>query len=258
MVKITSKNNPIITDAAKLKQAKHRRETFRFLAEGIKLAECALGSTYDVERVFIAEDKETEYEGVLEMARAKGAECISIGDAAAQKLAAGKSTQGIFAVVKSKTYSMDEVSGPLIIALEDLSDPGNMGTIMRTADAVGVETIVMSPDCVDIFNEKVLRASMGSVFNIKAVIVDDFIEGLAKLKEKGYSIACGHLAGSDFFKVKKPDKNVLVIGNEARGISGGTAAVCDSLWKLPMRGGAESLNAAVAAGIMMYELTRGR
>ncbi len=258
MVKITSKNNPLIVDTAKLSSAKHRRDVGRFLTEGIKLVECVLTSEYEAERVFIAEDKIIQYADALEMAREKGVECIVIGEAALQKLATGKTTQGIFAVVKSKTYSMSEASGALIIALEDLSDPGNMGTIMRTADAVGVESIVLSSGCVDIFNDKVLRASMGSVFNVKTIIADDFIERVDGLKSKGYSIACGHLAGEDFFESKKPEKNVLIIGNEARGVSSEAASICNNLWKLPMRGGAESLNAAVAAGIMMYELTRER
>jgi TrmH family RNA methyltransferase len=258
MVKITGKNNPLIADTAKLSSAKHRRETGLFLTEGVKLTECALSSSYHVERVFVAHDKLGEYSPIIDLAQSKGAECIEIGDAAAQKLAAGKTTQGVFAVVRSRKYTIDDASGALIVALEDLSDPGNMGTIIRTADAVGVETILMSSDCVDILNDKVLRASMGSVFNVKTIIADDFMEGLAGLQKKDYALACGHLGGEDFFQAKKPGKNVLIIGNEARGVSGKAAEMCDSLWKLPMRGGAESLNAAVAAGIMMYELTRTR
>ena len=206
MVKITSKNNPLISDTAKLSSAKHRHQTGRFLAEGVKLVECALESAYDVERVFITEDKTDEYTNALAAAHEKSVDCIEIGNAVAQKLATGKTTQGIFAVVKIKTYSMADVSGELIIALEDLSDPGNMGTIIRTADAVGVESIILSSGCVDIFNEKVLRASMGSVFNIKAIIADDFIGGLSKLKAQGYAAACGHLEGGDFFEAQKPDK----------------------------------------------------
>ena len=258
MEKITSKNNPLITETSKLKALKYRKLTQSFLMEGEKLIEAALLSGTQITTIFFGEDKEKSFSHILKKADDREIKTVSISAQAAAKLASGKSTQGIFAVGKIKNYPMAEAQGTLIIALEDLSDPGNMGTIIRTADAVGAGSLILSAGCSDIYNEKVLRASMGSVFNVNAIISKDFIKDIKALKEKGYNLACGHLEGEDFFARQKHEKTVLIIGNEARGISEGAAGICQSRWKLPMPGGAESLNAAVAAGIMMYDIMRKR
>ena len=216
----------------------------------------ALMSDFGILRLFHDEEKAGVYSKVIKAAYEKGAEVVPVGGQAAEKLAFGKTTQGIFAEVVMKKYGISEAGGALIVALEDLADPGNMGTIIRTADAVGVRALIISGGCVDIYNDKVIRASMGSLFNVKTIICEDFIKCLSELGAKSYNLACGHLAGEDFFSREKHGKNVLVIGSEARGVSEEAAAICRSLWKLPMQGGAESLNAAVAAGIMMYDIMR--
>ena len=220
------------------------------------MIEAALFSGTEIITLFFDEEKTGSFAEVLKKAKGRGIETLSISGQAAEKLASGKSTQGIFAVGKIQKHPLAEADGALVIALEDLSDPGNIGTIIRTADAVGVASILLSAGCADIYNEKVLRASMGSVFNVKPIISDDFIKDLESLKRKGYNLACGHLDGEDFFLRRKHEKNILIIGNEARGISAESEAICQSRWKLPMRGGAESLNAAVAAGIMMYDIVK--
>ena len=258
MEKIISKNNIHIIEASKLKQVKHRKETGRFLAEGEKVIKMAIDSGYTLESLFIDEDKERLFENLVKKSLKTGTKTFLVSSQAVAKIASSKSPQGVFAVVKMEKYDINQAQGDLIIACENLSDPGNMGTIMRTADAVGVKTLLLSADCVDIYNDKVIRASMGSIFNVEAIIADDFVEGLNFLHEKGYNVACGHLNGEDFFASNKHEKNVLVIGNESRGVSEEAEAVCESLWKLPMYGGAESLNAAVAAGIMMYDIVRNK
>ncbi len=227
-----------------------------FIIEGMKVIDMALESTYEVPKLFVDDDKLDIYKDVIEKAIVRDAQIISVSSQASLKLSFGKTTQGIFATVNIPKYDMSKVIGPLVVACEDLSDPGNMGTIIRTADAVGVTSIIISPQCVDIYNDKVIRASMGSLFNVNTIISRNFSEDVICLREKGYNIACGHLEGEDFFSRKKHDKNVLIIGNESRGISAETESLCQSKWKLPMHGKAESLNAAVAAGIMMYDITR--
>jgi len=256
MVKITSKSNPLIVETAKLKSLKYRQETGLFLIEGIKVIEMALGSAQSVQKFFVDEDKEDTFLNIIEKAETNGVKIISVSSQVAQKLAFGKTTQGVFATVKMSNLKSDEANGSLIVACEDISDPGNMGTIIRTADAVGVTSIILSHGCVDVYNDKVVRASMGSLFNVKTITSDDFRNDISCLKDKGYFAACGHLEGDDFFSRKQHEKNVLIIGNEARGVSEDIRDICDGKWRLPMKGDAESLNAAVAAGIMMYDIMK--
>ena len=141
--------------------------------------------------------------------------------------------------------------------LEDLQDPGNVGTILRTADAAGFDGALLSPDCADCFSPKVLRATMGSIFRVGLSFPPSLPEALAEMQQKGYDILCSQLDGTPFYERPHISASfVLVIGNEGRGISDAVKETATLRLRLPMRGGAESLNAAVAAGIMMYDLTR--
>ncbi len=144
-----------------------------------------------------------------------------------------------------------------IVALDGVQDPGNVGTIWRTADAAGFSGLLLGPGCADPLSPKVQRAAMGSGFRVPYMLADDLPAALMALKARGWTALASDLNGADFYRRPDPGARfVLVIGNEARGISAATREAASALVKLPMRGGAESLNAAVAAGIMMYELMR--
>ena len=144
-----------------------------------------------------------------------------------------------------------------MVALDGVQDPGNVGTIWRTADAAGFGGVLLGAGCADPMSPKVLRSAMGSAFRVPFARTESMPETLGQLRAAGYSILCSDLHGEDFYE-RSPvnSKFVLVIGSEAHGISQATREQATHLVKLPMRGGAESLNAAVAAGIMMYELMR--
>ena len=145
-----------------------------------------------------------------------------------------------------------------LVALDGVQDPGNVGTIWRTCDAAGIQGLLLTGECADPFSPKVQRAAMGSGFRVGARMCDDLAEELSALQARGYAVIASSLQGEPFCEaLPRPDRFVLVIGNEARGVSAAVQALSDVRVRLPMRGGAESLNAAVAAGIMMYELTRG-
>ena len=147
----------------------------------------------------------------------------------------------------------------LNLALDGVQDPGNLGTIWRTADAAGFQALLLGAGGADPLSPKVQRAAMGSGFRVPFCHAPELAESLIALRQRGYRVFASDLSGADFYA--RPDageKFVLVIGNEARGISDAVREAADCRVKLPMRGGAESLNAAVAAGIMMYELMRGR
>ena len=144
-----------------------------------------------------------------------------------------------------------------VVALDGVQDPGNVGTIWRTADAAGFEGILFGAGCADPLSPKVQRSAMGSGFRTPFMTAADLPEALTTLRNRGYSVIASDLKGEDFYARRDVGNAfVLIIGSEARGISDEVRSAADMLVKLPMRGGAESLNAAVAAGIMMYELMR--
>ena len=145
-----------------------------------------------------------------------------------------------------------------VVALDGVQDPGNLGTIWRTADAAGFQALLLGAGGADPLSPKVQRAAMGSGFRLPFCHTPELVDALLQLRQRGYRVFASDLSGADFYA--RPDAGerfVLVIGNEARGISDAVREAADCRVKLPMRGGAESLNAAVAAGIMMYELMRG-
>ena len=165
-----------------------------------------------------------------------------------------KTPQGIAAVLSRRVRPL---SGSRLLALDAVQDPGNVGTIIRTADAAGFDGVLLSPDCADLFSPKVLRSTMGSIFRMSFDFPPDLPAALRELKSKGYSVLSSQLDGDPFFERKDVASSfVLIIGNEGNGVSDSVKAEATHRLRLPMQGGAESLNAAVAAGIMMYDLTR--
>jgi tRNA G18 (ribose-2'-O)-methylase SpoU len=156
--------------------------------------------------------------------------------------------------------AMDEQMSPSLLGdklvlMEQVQDPGNVGAILRTMDAAGFTGAVLSPGCADPFSPKALRATMGSIFRVPTMQVQSAAAAAETLKSEGYAVIAAALNGDDFFTHKKlPDKLCLIIGNEGAGVTKATLAAATHIYRLPMRGGAESLNAAAAAAIMIYEL----
>ncbi len=246
MEHITSLKNPKVTAWKALKDRKGRRESGCFLVEGRKMVEEALKSAFDVETVLVQEGMELP-DGLT----------MPVYELPAHVLAAvcdTKTPQGIAAVVRMKEQS---ALGKHIVVLDGVQDPGNVGTIIRTADAAGLDGVLLSTQCADVFSPKVLRATMGSIFRMNLRTTDDLPGELTKLREKGYSILSSQLDGTPFYEREKvAEQFALVIGNEGNGVSEQVQQTATHRVRLPMRGGAESLNAAIAAAIMMYELMR--
>lgn len=246
MEHITSLKNPKVTAWKALKDRKGRRESGCFLVEGRKMVEEALASAFDVETVLVQEGMELP-EGLT----------MPVYELPAHVLAAvcdTKTPQGIAAVVRMKEQS---ALGKHIVVLDGVQDPGNVGTIIRTADAAGLDGVLLSNQCADVFSPKVLRATMGSIFRMNLRTTDDLPGELTKLREKGYSILSSQLDGTPFYEREKvAERFALIIGNEGNGVSEQVQQTATHRVRLPMRGGAESLNAAIAAAIMMYELMR--
>ena len=249
METITSLKNPKVIAWKSLKDKKGREEHHAFLVEGDKMVREGLASGLTVQAVLIREDLTREYLPLDHLpvpyvlpAHVFNAVCDT------------KTPQGIAAVVRMETRP---ASGPRLLALDGVQDPGNVGTIVRTADAAGFDGVLFSRECADLFSPKVLRATMGSVFRLGFSSPASLPEALEELKKKGYSVLSSQLDGDPFYERSGIAPSfVLVVGNEGNGISDAVKAAVTHRRCLPMRGGAESLNAAVAAGIMMYELTR--
>lgn len=246
MEHITSLKNPKVAAWKALKDRKGRRESGCFLVEGRKMVEEALKSAFDVETVLVQEGMELP-DGLT----------MPVYELPAHVLAAvcdTKTPQGIAAVVRMKEQS---ALGKHIVVLDGVQDPGNVGTIIRTADAAGLDGVLLSTQCADVFSPKVLRATMGSIFRMNLRTTDDLPGELTKLREKGYSILSSQLDGTPFYEREKvAEQFALIIGNEGNGVSEQVQQTTTHRVRLPMRGGAESLNAAIAAAIMMYELMR--
>ena len=175
------------------------------------------------------------------------------------------SPQGVAAIMEMPEYGLLEKdflnqaynkNGKIkLLILEDTADPGNLGTIMRTAEAAGVTGVIMSKGTVDIFNPKVVRSTMGSIFRLPFAYVEDLKEVIKELKKLGISFYATHLKGEKSYKaIKYSDRSAILIGNEARGLSDEVADLADTYVIIPMQGKVESLNAAVAAALMMYEV----
>lgn len=246
MEHITSLKNPKVAAWKALKDRKGRRESGCFLVEGRKMVEEALASAFDVEAVLVQEGMELP-DGLS----------MPVYELPAHVLAAvcdTKTPQGIAAVVRMKEQS---ALGKHIVVLDGVQDPGNVGTIIRTADAAGLDGVLLSNQCADVFSPKVLRATMGSIFRMNLRTTDDLPGELTKLREKGYSILSSQLDGTPFYERQDvAERFALIIGNEGNGVSEQVQQTATHRVRLPMRGGAESLNAAIAAAIMMYELMR--
>ena len=170
--------------------------------------------------------------------------------------------QGILAVVRQPVSSLEKLlndPAPFFMVLENIQDPGNLGTILRTAEGAGVNGILMSRDTVDIFNPKTIRSTMGSVYRVPFLYVEDICETVRKLKNKGISAYAAHLKGTGSYDEQDYTKGTaFLIGNEGNGLTDELADLADTYIRIPMYGKVESLNAAIASAVLMYEAQRQR
>lgn len=253
MDKITSAKNPTIKALKALSSRKGREAAGRFLVEGEVMLREALNCGLTIHEV-LAEEASA---ALAEAFAASGARVSIVPRGLLESVCETKTPQGICASFDLPRPLPLDAAPARIVALDGTQDPGNVGTIWRTADAAGFTGVLFGDGCADPLSPKVQRAAMGSGFRVPFMAAEHLPAALIELKARGWTVLASDLHGADFYSRTDPgDRFVLVIGNEARGISEATRASASQLVKLPMRGGAESLNAAVAAGIMMYELMR--
>lgn len=223
----------------KLKMKKYRDKENSFIIESRKLVDEALASSAKVDFIFLRE-------GVSYKTNCK---TIVFSEALFNKLSSMTSPDGIGAVIKKKEPS--EISSSKILLLDGINDPGNIGTMIRSAEAFGFRDIILMPGTVDIYNEKSLRASMGSIFRLN--ILNKTYDDIKKLKAS-YRVLSADMDGLDIRDFNKDSKIIVAIGNEANGLSLEMRDIADDFIKIPMEGEIESLNAAIAASIIMNRL----
>ncbi|MBQ9155632.1 MAG: RNA methyltransferase [Eubacterium sp.] len=253
---ITSVSNPKIKNLISLKKsARERRKQESFLVEGPRMFfEIPAGQ---LREVYLTEEFEHRFGDRLAGYRY---ECIS--DNVCRHLSDTRTPQGVIAVVRPRHWPLSDLISsagvPCFMVLENLQDPGNLGTILRTAEAAGVTGIIMNRDCVDPYNPKVIRSTMGAVFRMPFLVVEDLAGALAAMKREGILVYAAHLEGKIFYEEDYKKPAAFLIGNEGNGLTDETASLADRLIRIPMKGNTESLNAAMAAGLIMYEVMRQR
>lgn len=187
-----------------------------------------------------------------------------VSDDVFRKMSDTQTPQGILTIAAMPSYSLADLLGkgegvPLILCLEDVQDPGNVGTMIRTAEGAGVTGILMSSGTADVFQPKVTRSTMGSIFRVPFVRTDQLRESVLSLKEKGIRTFAAHLKGENgCFDESYTGPTAFFIGNEGNGLSPEMAELADTLIRIPMQGKVESLNASIAAALLMYEAERQR
>ncbi len=257
MHNITSLQHPIIKEINKLKINKtYRYQTKRFFIEGPKSIEMSFKQKISIDTLLITQNYYDKQQANLIELIASSDETIIINDSIAHKISDTQSNQGIFAIafmIPTKKLILDKDHQYLI--LDHLQDPGNIGTIIRTANAFKIENIIMSGDCPDIYNPKIIRSTMGGIFNLNIHPNQKLTELLPRMKTNNIKIFGTSLAPSSvFLNDTSLTSGAIIIGNESNGINRDTAKQCDILIKIKMNGNIESLNAAVAASIIMYKM----
>lgn len=253
---ITSSSNAQVKRVIQLnKKAKERKKQQVFVAEGFKMFQEAPKEW--VERVFVTEVFLNEHKALL-----SGIDYEVVEDRIFNQMSDTQTPQGILCLVRMPSYSLEEVLAgerPLCMILEDLQDPGNVGTILRTAEGAGVTGILLSRSTVDVFNPKTIRSTMGSVYRMPFAYIDDLCDVLPELKARGIMTYAAHLKGENAYDGEDYSKGTaFFVGNEGNGLSEHLSRETDRLIRIPMEGKVESLNAAIASSILMYEVYRQR
>ncbi len=256
---ITSSTNERIKDVKKLiKSASYRRQQGLYVVEGIRMfreiPEESIVTTYVSEGAF-PKLKDDILQHISED------NIIFVADNVFSSMSDTNSPQGIMAIVRMRTTGFEDIitgNNDFILIAERLQDPGNIGTIIRTAEGAGVTGIILSSDSVDIYNPKVIRSTMGSIFRVPVYVSADLVGDIKKLKDCGVCIYGAHLNGKEFFDENYNGACGFLIGNEGNGLSKDVSQTADKLIKIPMCGKVESLNAATSVAVISYEVLRQR
>lgn len=259
--KILSFNNPQIKTIKKLLSSpKFRQNEKKFIIEGARLCLDAYLSNVKLLKIYFTNKAANRYNEYLSDIF-RNVDKVLVSETVIKHISNTESPQGIICVCEmmdEKTDSNNLFNSNKILALENIQDPSNLGTVIRTAEALGINSIVLSKECCDIYNPKVLRGSMGSIFRVSFLNIDDFGVFINKLNDSGF-ITYASVPTKNAISITDvnfKNKCAVFIGNEGNGLNKETIDLCSQKITIPMSGRAESINAAAAANIIMWEMVR--
>lgn len=261
---ISSVRNREVMAVRRLYERKYRLQERKFIIEGIRQLEEAARAAANLDTVYFAAKLRNRSRGedLLVSLRQAGARCVEVSDAVFAQMADTNTPQGILAVVRWTETTVSEMTAqknPLLVVVDGVQDPGNLGTIIRTADAAGADGVITLPGTVDIFNPKAVRSAMGSLLHVPVLQAEDAVTLLAQLKTAQVRLIVGDVAAAqDYDAVDWRGRVALAVGSEAAGPGAAVRSMAAVAVKIPLLGKAESLNAGVAASILLYEAVRQR
>lgn len=258
---ISSRENNLIKETQKLvKSASKRHSEGLYVIEGVRLCSDAVLSNVVIYRVFFSQSAAVKFKDLLCTLEEICESVYILTDKLFSQISDTKTPQGVMCVCKMANVTIPFGKKDKYLCLEQIQDPSNLGTMLRTAEALGINGIILSKDCCDIYSPKVLRGAMGAVFRLPVMIAENFTDIIKALKQKGVNTiaAVPHSGAVKITMLSHEDKSpcALFIGNEGNGLSEETINICDMKITIPMKGRAESLNASAAASIAMWEILK--
>ncbi len=257
---ITSKDNEIIKNVRKLKEKKYRDLNNEYIVEGVKMIKEAILEDAKIKLIVVCEDNANsgaiDKKLLYEIAKY---ECIYVSKKVFDLISDVQTPQGMLAVIE-KENSEDKIdfTEDVIVVLDGIQDPGNLGTILRTIDSVGLKQVIVSKETADSYNPKVVRSTMGAIFRVKVIESNNLLDTLKNMKKHKYKIMATSLETDNSIYDVDYNKKVIVIGNEANGVEKEILDYADEKIKIPMLGKTESLNASVATAVILYEYVRNK
>ena len=255
---ITSKDNETVKKIRKLKEKKYRDQNGKYIIEGVKLIREAIAEKADIDTIVVCDNciktGEIDQKVLYEIAKYN---CVYVDEKVFNNMTDVQNPQGLLAVVEKKNSDKDiKYDEDVIVVLDDIQDPGNLGTILRTIDSVGLSQVIVSKKSGDVFNPKVVRSTMGAIFRVNIIESENLVNTLKEIKRHKFKVVATSLQTEESIYDIDYKKKVVVIGNEANGVSKEVLDMSDKKVKIPMPGKTESLNAAVATGVILYEYVR--
>ena len=257
---ITSKDNEIIKNVRKLKEKKYRDLNNEYIVEGVKMIREAILEEAKIKLIVVCEENANsgaiDKKLLYEIAKY---ECIYVSKKVFDLISDVQTPQGMLAVIE-KENSEDKIdfTEDVIVVLDGIQDPGNLGTILRTIDSCGLKQVIVSKETADSYNPKVVRSTMGAIFRVKVIESNNLLDTLKNMKKHKYKIMATSLETDNSIYDVDYNKKVIVIGNEAHGVEKEILDCADEKIKIPMLGKTESLNASVATAVILYEYVRNK
>ena len=256
MIFIESKGNNLFKETKKLKERKNRIKSGKYIIEALRLVQEAFKAGIDIDCLIVTSDGKEKLDLYLGEYLHEKSNVYEMSDVLFKELISTEQPQGIVAVINMNEKPLD-LNGSFYLLCDKVQDPGNLGTIIRTAHAVGVQGIILTKGTVDIYNEKTIRSTMGSIFYVPIHYDDENFTLVKKLKMEGFKTVVTSLdTDKNFFEEDIRGKVLLTVGNEGNGVSDEVYELADIKVKIPMPGNAESLNVAIATSVIMYEKIR--